>query len=79
MWMLLFQLLGYYIGFDVSPDGKLVYSGCAEGGVHVYDYRTGKLIRKLASGCDDVIMDVACHPVLPSVLASCTWGGNVKL
>ncbi|GFR74824.1 WD repeat-containing protein 25 [Elysia marginata] len=73
------KLLGYHIGFDVSPDGKLVYSGSAEGGVHVYDYRTGKLIRKLLSSSDDVIMDVACHPVLPSVAATCTWGGSIRL
>ena len=76
---LLDQLLGYHIGFDMSPDGKIVYSGSAEGGVHVYDYRTGKHMRKMATGSDDVIMDVACHPVLPTVLASCTWGGSIKL
>ncbi|GFO48708.1 WD repeat-containing protein 25 [Plakobranchus ocellatus] len=73
------KLLGYSIGFDMSPDGKLVYSGSAEGGVHCYDYRTGKLMHKLISGRNDIYMDVACHPVLSSVLATCTWGGNIKL
>lgn len=74
------KLLGYNIGFDISPDGKLVYSGSAEGGVHVYDYHSGKLIRKLmAASGDDVIMDVACHPVLPSMVATCTWGGYLRL
>ncbi|XP_005098633.2 WD repeat-containing protein 25 [Aplysia californica] len=73
------KVQGYSVGFDISADGSLVYSGSCEGGVHCYDHRSGRLIRKLGSAVGDVITDVACHPVLPSFVASCTWAGSVSI
>ncbi|BFZ12152.1 hypothetical protein BsWGS_15191 [Bradybaena similaris] len=69
---------GHSIGFDISPDGSLVYSGSAGNDLHCYHQNSGRLLRKLSSK-HDVITDVACHPVLPSCLASCTWGGTVSV
>ncbi|CAG5126231.1 unnamed protein product [Candidula unifasciata] len=72
------KIEGHCIGFDISPDGTLVYSGSAGNDVHCYHQNSGKLLRKLSCK-NDIVTDVACHPVLPSCLASCTWGGSVSL
>ncbi|KAH9509329.1 WD repeat-containing protein 25 [Bulinus truncatus] len=72
------KIQGYRIGFDISPDGRLVYSGSASGGVHCYDGHSGRVIRQL--GCNrDIVTDVACHPVLSSLIAASTWGGRIYL
>lgn len=68
---------GYNIGMSVSRDGSLVYSGCAQGKVHCYNFQTSKRLRML--DCGDVVLDVASHPVLPSVVAAATWGGMLHL
>ena len=67
----------YNIGCDFSPDGKLLYSGSAEGQLVAYDYRLGKLVKRLILGKTEVCLDVACHPVLPSTVACGTWGGSI--
>ncbi|KAK7504306.1 hypothetical protein BaRGS_00004610 [Batillaria attramentaria] len=72
------KMAGYSIGMSVSHDGSLVYSGCAQGKLHCYSFNTGKQIRTLDCG-GDVVLDVAAHPVLPSVVACATWGGMLHL
>jgi len=69
---------GYNIGFDISQDGSLVYSGSSQGGLFCYDYRSSHVIGCLSKG-KEIITDVACHPVLPALVASSTWSGYLQL
>ena len=74
----IFQVEGYKVGFDISPDGRYVISGDAEGNFYNYDYKTGHLIRKLNTKLD-VNLDVAFHPLLPSTVACCGWNGFIEM
>ncbi|KAH3854758.1 WD repeat-containing protein 25-like [Dreissena polymorpha] len=69
---------GYSVGFDLSCDGSLVYSGSSDGNIHSYNYKSGRRCKEITTGLD-VVMDVACHPVLPSTLAACAWDGTVQV
>eukprot|EP00057_Strongylocentrotus_purpuratus_P032693 XP_788503.3 PREDICTED: WD repeat-containing protein 25-like [Strongylocentrotus purpuratus] len=76
------QVEGYRIGCDFSPDGSLVASGSSDGKMHIYSYGSTKLIKTLGGGPgqqDGACTDVAWHPVLPGVLASCSWDGKVNV
>lgn len=69
---------GYNIGFDISPDGQLVYSGSADGKVYCYNYQKGIPVQTISTGLP-IILDVVCHPVLPSTLAMSSWDGTVQV
>ena len=74
-------MLGYNVGCDISRDGRLVASGSCDGSVHVYDYQLGRPVYRLSLGGlrDSVCVDVAWHPVLPSVMATAMWDGSVAV
>lgn len=72
------KLQGYNIGFDISPDGQIIYSGSANGAVYCYNYHSGKQWNILHTGLP-VVTDVACHPVLPTTLAMSSWDGTVQV
>ncbi|PVD26630.1 hypothetical protein C0Q70_14308 [Pomacea canaliculata] len=69
---------GYNIGLSVSRDGNLVYTGCAEGKLHCYNFHNARKIRTFDCR-SDVVMDAVCHPVLPSAVACATWSGNLHV
>ena len=71
-------MLGYSIGFDITPDGSSVYSGSSDGTIHCYNYQTGKKFRTISANMD-VVMDLSCHPVLSSTVAVCGWDGTVQV
>ena len=73
-----FQVSGYHIGCDFSPDGKIVSSGSADGKIFFYDQFTSHVIRTLEAHSAPC-MDAAYHPTLPSCVASCGWDGQVKV
>ncbi|ELT91227.1 hypothetical protein CAPTEDRAFT_226501 [Capitella teleta] len=72
---------GYSIGCDFSPDGRFLISGSSDGKLCVFDYKTGNIFRKIqiSGGKDAVCMDVAWHPLLPSLVAACTWQGGIAI
>ncbi|KAK3609688.1 hypothetical protein CHS0354_017541 [Potamilus streckersoni] len=72
------KVQGYSIGFDVSSDGSHIFSGSSDGKLYCFNSQTGKLIRTLQTDFD-VCMDVASHPLLPSVIACCSWNGLVQV
>jgi len=66
------------VGFDISPDGKLIASGSSDSRMLVYDYRLARVLRSLSvSDVTDVVLDVAWHPVMFSTVAAGTWNGHV--
>lgn len=69
---------GFHVKFDISPDGSLIYSGSANGQIYLYNWNTAALIRTLTpTNSSSPVIDVECHPLLPSTIASCDWQGNV--
>ena len=68
---------GYAIGCDISPDGALVASGSAHGGLYFYDWHSARRLRLLSGQHTTASLDVAFHPVLPRMVASCCWDGRV--
>lgn len=72
------QVEGYSVGCECSPDGDLLVTGSADGRVLLYCFRTASRARTLP-GHAQACVGTAFHPVLPSVLASCSWEGDVKI
>ena len=69
---------GYSVGCDISPDGELIVSGSADSRVLFYDYRRARVLHSFAApDVNDVLLDVAWHPVLFSTAAASTWNGHV--
>nr|XP_056707647.1 WD repeat-containing protein 25 [Euleptes europaea] len=69
---------GFAVGCEFSPDGTLLVTGSSEGKVFFYSYRTARIARTLpahGSACTSATF----HPVLPSLLATCAWDGEIKI
>ncbi|XP_064149045.1 WD repeat-containing protein 25 [Loxodonta africana] len=69
---------GYSVGCECSPDGDLLVTGSADGRVLLYSFRTASRARTL-QGHTQACVGTTFHPVLPSVLATCSWEGDVKV
>ncbi|XP_022992622.1 WD repeat-containing protein 25 [Cucurbita maxima] len=67
---------GFPIKCDFSLDGKQIISGSSDGSIYFYDYKSSLLIHKLKAS-EQACTDVAIHPTLPNVIASCSWNGNI--
>lgn len=72
------QVSAHPIQCNFSPCGGFVVTGSADGQVHIYNYKTSRLIRKLEAH-RNACTDVSYHPVLPSVMASCSWDGMIYI
>lgn len=72
------QVEGYSVGCDCSPDGDLLLTGSADGRTLVYSFRTASRARTL-HGHTQACVGATFHPVLPSMLATCSWEGEVKI
>ena len=74
------QCDGYSIGMSVSSDGNYIYSGSSDGTLHCYNFNNGKPIQKIKHYCSgQVLVDVAAHPLLPSLVAASTYTGDIVL
>lgn len=69
---------GFAVGCEFSPDGSIIVTGSSEGNVVFYNYQTSKTIRTLPSH-GSACVGVAYHPVLPSLLATCYWDGEIRV
>ncbi|XP_027377805.1 WD repeat-containing protein 25 isoform X2 [Bos indicus] len=69
---------GYSVGCECSPDGDLLLTGSADGRTLVYSFRTASRARTL-HGHTQACVGATFHPVLPSMLATCSWEGDVKI
>nr|XP_012602545.1 WD repeat-containing protein 25 isoform X2 [Microcebus murinus] len=69
---------GYSVGCECSPGGELLVTGSADGRVLIYTFRTASRACTL-QGHAEACLGTTFHPVLPSVLATSSWGGEVKI
>ncbi|EHH28172.1 hypothetical protein EGK_18544, partial [Macaca mulatta] len=69
---------GYSVGCECSPGGDLLVTGSADGRVLMYSFRTASRACTL-QGHTQACVGTTYHPVLPSVLATCSWGGDMKI
>ena len=68
---------GYACQVDVSPDGRFVLSGDADGRAFIWDWKSCKPYKKFQAH-DQVCIGAAWHPVEPSKIATCSWDGTIK-
>ncbi|XP_072424606.1 WD repeat-containing protein 25 [Chiloscyllium punctatum] len=69
---------GYGVGCEFSPDGAIIATGSADGTLCFYNYLNSNLIQTLPAH-KEACIDVSFHPVHPSIIATCDWGGEVKI
>ncbi|XP_069594303.1 WD repeat-containing protein 25 isoform X2 [Ranitomeya imitator] len=69
---------GFAVGCEFSPDGSIIVTGSSEGNIVFYNYHTSKVIQTLPSHGSPCV-GVHYHSVLPSLLATCYWDGEVRI
>lgn len=69
---------GFPIKCNFSLDAKQIISGSSDGSIYFYDYESSLIIHKLKAS-EQACIDVAIHPTLPNVIATCSWNGNISL
>lgn len=72
------EVSGFPIRCNFSQDGELLVTGSADGYIYFYSYRSSKVLRRIQAhghACTDVVY----HPLIPSVVASCSWDGAVLI
>lgn len=72
------EVSGFPIRCNFSQDGELLVTGSADGYIYFYSYRSSKVLRRIQAhghACTDVVY----HPLIPSVVASCSWDGAVSI
>ncbi|XP_061349717.1 uncharacterized protein LOC133294960 isoform X1 [Gastrolobium bilobum] len=67
---------GFPIKCNFSLDGKKLASGSSDGFIYIYDYQSSKVVKKIKA-YDQACIDIAFHPVIPNVFASCSWDGSI--
>ncbi|GAB6022764.1 WD repeat-containing protein 25 [Chamberlinius hualienensis] len=72
------KVQGYWIGFDVSKDGKLIYSGSADGKLYIYNNYNGDICRTLRIS-NKPLISVQSHSVLPNTVALSDFSGNIHI
>ncbi|XP_071183139.1 WD repeat-containing protein 25 isoform X1 [Salvelinus alpinus] len=69
---------GYAVRCGFSPDGSILATGSSTGSVHFYDQQSARTLHTLLAH-QQACMCVSLHPVLPSVVATCDWGGELRI
>lgn len=69
---------GFPIKCNFSLDGEKLASGSSDGSIYLYNYRSSKLVGKIKA-YEEACIDVAFHPIMPNVIASCSWNGDVSI
>ena len=69
---------GYACGLDFSPDGQFVCSGDTDGKIWFWSWRNCANYATIKAH-DKICFDVKWHPLFPSLVASCSWDGTIKL
>ncbi|KAI3686245.1 hypothetical protein L1987_79919 [Smallanthus sonchifolius] len=67
---------GFPIECNFSPDGKKLATGSSDGSIYFYDTKTCHLIKKIKM-YEQTCIDVAFHPIISNIIASCCWNGEI--
>ncbi|KAH7663197.1 U5 snRNP-specific protein-like factor and related proteins protein [Dioscorea alata] len=69
---------GFPIKCNFSSDGNQLASGSSDGCIYLYNYHSSELIRKFKA-FEQPCVDVAFHPSIPHLIASCSWDGEISI
>lgn len=69
---------GFPIKCNFSLDGEKLATGSSDGCIYFYNTKNTDLIRK-TKVYEQACIDVAFHPIMPNVIASCSWNGDVSV
>ncbi|GJN12974.1 hypothetical protein PR202_ga31304 [Eleusine coracana subsp. coracana] len=69
---------GFPIKCNFSLSGRELVSGSSDGSIYFYDYKSARLLRKIEA-FKEACTDVMYHPVMPTVIASCSWAGEISV
>lgn len=69
---------GFPIKCNFSSDGERLASGSSNGCIYLYNYRSTEVVKRLKA-YEHACIDVAFHPFIPNVIASCSWNGDVSV
>lgn len=69
---------GFPVKCNFSPDGKKLASGSSDGYIYFYNAKTCDLIKKIKV-YDQTCVDVAFHPVMSNIIATCSWNGEISV
>ncbi|CED84827.1 mRNA splicing factor [Phaffia rhodozyma] len=71
-------IAGYACGVGFSPDGRYISSGDSEGNLVFWDWKTGKLMKRLRAH-KQVVISHLWLPHESSKLITASWDGTMKL
>ncbi|KAL6202267.1 hypothetical protein ACLB2K_025975 [Fragaria x ananassa] len=69
---------GFPIKCVFSVNGEKLLSGSSDGSIYFYDYGTSEVIKKIKA-FEQASIDIAVHPIIPNVIAACSWNGEVSV
>ncbi|XP_058255632.1 WD repeat-containing protein 25 [Hemibagrus wyckioides] len=69
---------GYAVQCECSTDGTILATGSSTGSVHFYEFQSTRSLLTLRAH-QQACMCVSYHPVIPAMLATCDWGGEIKI
>ena len=73
------NVAGYACDIAISPDGRFVCSGDADGKLCLWDFKKTRMLQKYHAHERGPCVGAVWHPVEPSVLFSCGWDGVIKM
>ncbi|GJX46395.1 WD repeat-containing protein 25 isoform X1 [Tanacetum coccineum] len=69
---------GFPVKCNFSPDGRKLASGSSDGYIYFYNAKTCDLIKKIEV-YEQTCVDVAFHPVMSNIIATCSWNGEISV
>lgn len=73
------KVSGFGVECDISPDGKYIATGDANGDMYFYNYSNTNVINKLSARSNVALNRLKWHPALNSTIASATWDGHIQI
>ncbi|KAK6269828.1 WD40 repeat - like 10 [Theobroma cacao] len=72
------RVSGFPVKCNFSLDGEKLVSGSSDGSIYFYNSQSSVLVKKMKA-YEQACIDVAFHPILSNVIASCSWNGDVSV
>ncbi|XP_042599231.1 WD repeat-containing protein 25 isoform X2 [Cyprinus carpio] len=69
---------GFAVHCGFSADGSVLVSGSSTGSVHFYDFQSSRTLSTLHAH-QHACVCAALHPIIPAVMATCDWTGEIKI